>query len=517
MVDKRWLHIFLILAFSGLWVLFMMTPRIRHYSFIPPTLLSSHKHRHIDTVADSMPDSSPRHNPELGTRHTDVFNITQCPSDVTMDTELMLSSLGYLLEGLNTSRYRSMNGTGPIDGYMSDYRNPCWLESVPHNYSYSSSIYTSTWPAVGERRRTQFVYKQMEGRYRARYNTSGVGWRVRCLPYLFIVGMYKAGTTDFYTNLVSHKLVEGISIKEPYFWTNLPPVSLDPNFQPLKKYGMETFEHYLDLYDKAADNIRQYRDKRSSFHPKITVDAATWTFFGYRQWAYHPWNRHTHTLCISLPQHISYLSPSSHVIMLLRHPVTWLTSCYNHHRMTHMKNKEHHSPADLHRRVTDGIQWFEGCVRRHHDNPGLCMHDARTSADFCHVKFTVYYLIVKEWTEAVGTDKIKIINSEVYFRDRVPVVNAALKFLKLPELDRMTARRMRRRRVLNAGSRGVHVRMLPETVELLTQFQEPWKEKLARFLNDDSYMWKEPIHTVTADNCTADANHTCQAGNYSII
>ena len=82
-----------------------------------------------------------------------------------------------------------------------------------------------------------------------------------------------------------------------------------------------------------------------------------------------------------------------------------------------------------------------------------------------------------------------VINSEQYFINRVPVVQKALKFLRLPLLsDRMVNRTMKRR-ISNRKVSQDTVKMLPPTAQLLMEFARPWNEKLVQYLNDDIFRW----------------------------
>ena len=417
-----------------------------------------------------------------------LFKLTSCPSDVYKENRLMLASADYLFEGLNASVSLAFNGSRPIDRYLPNYRNPCWLERLPSKpFKYGGSAFRDTWPDVSQRNRTISRHRQLESIYRVRQHTR-VPWRIRCLPYLFIAGVYKSGTTDFYYSLVSHPLVEGGGNKEPFFWTEVPPKP-KPSSRSIEKYGVETFEHYLDTYDYTAERIRRQVPSKA-FHPKITVDAATWTFFGYRQWQHHPWNRETGEMCISLPQHINYISPRSKVIIMLRNPVSWLTSCYNHQKRVHRIKHKPHSPADLHHRVVTGIQWFKDCLAKNNDNSRLCFHDPVTTRDYCHVKFTLHYIFVKEWMETLGKNKVMVINSDLYFANRVPVVQKAFSFLKLPPLSSRMLNKTMHRKVANGKGNRDKVEMFPPTATLLTDFVRPWTQLLVTYLGDESFQWR---------------------------
>ena len=54
--------------------------------------------------------------------------------------------------------------------------------------------------------------------YNKRLETNLHPWRIRCLPYFYLMGVTKSGTTDFYYALLKHSDVHGPWIKEPMYW-----------------------------------------------------------------------------------------------------------------------------------------------------------------------------------------------------------------------------------------------------------------------------------------------------------
>ena len=47
---------------------------------------------------------------------------------------------------------------------------------------------------------------------------SGRGWKMRCLPYAFLIGTPKSGTSDLYHNLMIHPDVSPAANKEIHYW-----------------------------------------------------------------------------------------------------------------------------------------------------------------------------------------------------------------------------------------------------------------------------------------------------------
>jgi len=47
---------------------------------------------------------------------------------------------------------------------------------------------------------------------------NGGQWRVRCLPYIYLVGVTKSGTSDLFENIIKHPNIVPGAIKEPMWW-----------------------------------------------------------------------------------------------------------------------------------------------------------------------------------------------------------------------------------------------------------------------------------------------------------
>ena len=105
-------------------------------------------------------------------------------------------------------------GTFTSTHFLPNYRNPCWREPLPTGNSYLSNVYR-TYPE------TRGPFKELSQRWdnlRKERDHSRT-WRLRCLPYFYIAGLAKTGTTDLYRSLAEHPDVTLPMVKEPHWWT----------------------------------------------------------------------------------------------------------------------------------------------------------------------------------------------------------------------------------------------------------------------------------------------------------
>ena len=106
--------------------------------------------------------------------------------------------------------------------YLPNFRNPCWFENltastynprtlkkscVVPNLSYAKGAAYKEPLSDTQKELTNCILKN-----------EGVCQRLRCLPYYYIAGFSKCGTTDIHQSLNHHPDIAGTVFKEPMYW-----------------------------------------------------------------------------------------------------------------------------------------------------------------------------------------------------------------------------------------------------------------------------------------------------------
>lgn len=117
--------------------------------------------------------------------------------------------------------------------FLTDIKNPCWYEEFYGKVAadpYMKNMYgVRLWSALKKHLYTQ----------------GGKQYRLRCLPYFYILGQPKCGTTDLYARLSHHPDIRFTIMKEPHWWAR-------------KRFGKEEVQCNLsqripDLPQNASD------------------------------------------------------------------------------------------------------------------------------------------------------------------------------------------------------------------------------------------------------------------------
>jgi len=101
--------------------------------------------------------------------------------------------------------------------FLPGVKNPCWHEEYTGNIT-SDPYERNQYERYSKRFRTPFEFLRNSFREHL-FLRDGRLYRTRCLPYFYIIGQPKCGTTDLYDRLRLHPDVRFSISKEPHWWT----------------------------------------------------------------------------------------------------------------------------------------------------------------------------------------------------------------------------------------------------------------------------------------------------------
>ncbi|XP_076461709.1 carbohydrate sulfotransferase 15-like [Babylonia areolata] len=376
--------------------------------------------------------------------------------------------------------------------------------------------------------------------------------RLRCLPYFYIAGMPKCGSTDLYRRVRLHPdIIIGPPMKEPHWW------SKHRFGQRLNFTTWIPLEDYVDLYDKAAQEIqrRQSQDsrdgddnddvflldddneeeeedddddddddigttgddtRRRDYHPTVTMDASASTFWNNDEWWRLPENCGRTEPLFTNAHYIHHLTPQARIIVILRNPTDRLFSDY---LFFTFGNK---SLTAFHEDVLLSIAKLNNCTEQR--SLRACVYDKHVAGGKGRTRLRIglYHTHVSEWLMVFPRDQVLVLRTEDYARDSRHAMRQIFRFLGLRPLTKQEEQTVmklpkantRRRDDRKLGS------MLPETRQMLNDFYRPHNRQLAEILQDPRFLWEEEEKkdgALTEDKVSETPRHQAEIGRRSTV
>ncbi|XP_058477786.1 carbohydrate sulfotransferase 15 [Solea solea] len=368
--------------------------------------------------------------------------------------------------------------------FLPGVKNPCWYEEYTENITldpYRANFYGRY------TRRFRAVFLQLRITFREHLlHRNGKLYRMRCLPYFYIIGQPKCGTTDLYTRLSLHPDIF-TTVKEPHWWTRKRFGIALSNERFRDQYPVES---YLDLFDKVADQIQGKPMANASGRPShpniITGEASASTMWDNRA-GNHCYDNTTEPPFL-IQDFIHALQPDARFIVMLRDPVERLYSDYLYF------GNANKSAEDFHVKVAESLQIFERCLTE--NTMHLCVYNY-TVLNAMPVRLTIglYIVYLMDWLTVFSKKQILVLRLEDHSSNMKYTMHKVFDFLNLgpvtkekeSEITWSPASNTRRQADKDLGP------MLPITREILQDFHMPFNEKLAQVLQNDSFLWEDKL------------------------
>ncbi|KAL3971919.1 disabled-like proiein [Sarotherodon galilaeus] len=367
--------------------------------------------------------------------------------------------------------------------FLPGIKSPCWYEefsSKPGNDLYRRNLFTlrsKSFKTVCDRLRANF--------HQHLYHKDGKDFRLRCLPYFYIIGQPKCGTTDLFHRMLLHPEVKFNIMKEPHWWTRkrFGYIRFKDGFQ-------ESFpvEDYLDLFDLAAHNIQEGITGNSSGHHRalqlITGEASASTMWDNQAWSYLHADKEETEPPFLAQDFIHAVQPDAKIIIMLRDPVERLYSDYLYFKTA---NK---SAEDFHQKVIESVQLFQSCVSEW--SLRSCTYNTSLFNDMpVRLNLGMYIAFLLDWLSVFSKEQILVLRLEDYAANLKETIQKVFDFLSVGPLSQqveatLTKQPMSNTRREEDRSLGP---MLPATRNILRKFHQPFNRKLASLLDNKAFLW----------------------------
>nr|XP_057914454.1 carbohydrate sulfotransferase 15-like [Doryrhamphus excisus] len=368
--------------------------------------------------------------------------------------------------------------------FLPGIKSPCWYEEFsgkttddPYRNNYFA-MYSKSFSNTCETLRSNFRQQL--------HRQDGKLLRLRCLPYFYIVGQPKCGTTDLFFRLTQHPELNFLVMKEPHWWTRKRFGYI--NYQ---KFFMKSspVEDYLDLFDLAAQKIQASSSGKSSPLQLITGEASASTMWDNQVWFYLSGKEEETEPPFLVQDFIHLIQPGAKIITILRDPTERLYSDYLYFNFMKTVNK---SAEDFHQKVVEAVQLFQSCLLG--KSLRTCVYSPSLAKSMhVHLNPGLYVVYLLDWLNVFPREQILVLRLEDYSANLQGTLESVFSFLNASPVSPKVAAELTKNPPSNArrlGDRNLGP-MLPSTRNLLREFYQPFNRKLAAVLNNTAFLWRD--------------------------
>lgn len=360
---------------------------------------------------------------------------------------------------------------------LESYRSPCWYERIssPDVYANNTYLIRRSGPTMNGVAQKRFEYLSEKWSERL---ARGSSFRLRCLPYLWIIGETKCGTTDLFDKVILHPDIEPGFFKEGHW------------FSGWRKFGGPVRD-FIDSFDIAAERVRQQvrfdSVTRTFHHNVLTIDGSAPTLWGPMQWAEQPDNEGKNVPEFINAHYIRHMIPDARFLVTVRNPTDRLYSHYLYFP------RDSYTQEFFHDLVQTCISVFNECIQER--SVRECLYD-KTMIKKMGIEFKngFYFQPLMDWFEVYPREKFHIVRLEDFSANRLEELNRIYQFLDLDPLTVPieTEGNINAGKAVNAGGKIDEVGpMWDSTRQILNDFFRPYNQKLAEILGDDRFLWDD--------------------------
>lgn len=306
---------------------------------------------------------------------------------------------------------------------------------------------------------------------------------LRCLPYFYLIGMQKCGSTDLWEKINAHHEIQRIE-KEPHWWARYRVRELPAD------YGINmttplSLSWYLDVMSyQIVPRLMTMPDTADWL---VVGDGSTSTLWD-NKW------QQVSDQQIDGPDYviadvIKEVQPKAKFIVVFRDPTERVYSDY-----LFFGNEGDNFISKLHfnRIVEDGIKTYHQCMHNMTKRACTFRHGTQSS----RLLLGNYAVFLRDWLRIFSRDQILVVRLEDWQQRCTTVLRDIYRFLELSPLRRTelsficSGERIR----VNTQMKRHMGDMLDETRTLLNNFYAPMNAELSRLMNDTRFLWNDVIH-----------------------
>ncbi|CAH1789496.1 unnamed protein product [Owenia fusiformis] len=402
----------------------------------------------------------------------EIVNEFKLPKDMRLDRFRIMLHDFEMFHTQSLLKVDVMTMKTPI--FLSNYKTPCWLAPLTeHDVIPNRQL---KWAS-----RMRDMIKHMTPLWIERLRRR-VNYKIKCLPYVYLIGFPKCGTTDMIHRLHRHPDV-AMSKKEFHWWTKM---------RAPKAKGNTSLCHYTDLFNEAAEIVKESTyigtqgPNANYFHKKIIIDGSPSTVFNCSLEDFDEGG--PMRIIADDIRHVQ--GNKSKFIVMLRDPVERLYSEFIFFRKSHPD--EEVNPNIFDEMARKGIRLFNDCLESHSLRMCVYKSDLQLEHSF-RLVLGIYHIYLRDWIKVVGDDLLPVVLEE-FVEDKTKTMTAIFDHLNI---ERLHPLHMDGLGLLSKeGVNGVKQKyekygeMLPETRTLLEGFYAEYNKELEKTLGRKLIHWE---------------------------
>ena len=314
-----------------------------------------------------------------------------------------------------------------------------------------------------------------------------------CLPYFFIIGFTKCGTTDLFAILKTHILISSRASKETHFFDRRRR-GRGSRMQRAPLNLPRSFRFYANRGTYREDLMRTYKEIEGTnvlFHG-ITMDATPSYVWDNEFWeTFHPGYKEPP---VTTADTLSKLNPKTKFIFSLRDPINRMRSAYQFFCSFSgiYACDRPITPEKYHNLVVEAVETFNTCLKN--STVRGCTYSTENHQLATHLYASMYHVYIADYMKTFPRDQLYILQMEEHIGDPITSTNKLCDFLEIQRFPEDTLQsflgKHKTRNQLNDDKRIPYV--LPQTTKVLEDFFKPYLRHLVDLLGDEKWYWNRP-------------------------
>lgn len=375
--------------------------------------------------------------------------------------------------------------------FSQEFKNPCWYPNNVTLIPYTRrTLQNKTHPA---KQLNQSQEEQLLGIFKSRilnpeFNNGSQKHQLLCLPYFFLAGFPKSGTTSLHYALHRHPQIVPPAVKEPHWWTRIPPYRvMDPDYLKLA-----AIRYSLFFKSMARENVYIGTSGLSQRQTsRITYDGTQSLL-----WGSSFFSEINYLDYCAMPAIMSRILPEAKFIVLMRNPTTREYSNFFYMCQWDKLNKisQGDPPTQFHHAATIAIDRLHKCQVTGSHSLQWCLGDLNSLQRGCgyigrRLNIGMYYVHLLKWMQFYSRENFLFLQTEDMRKDPSQMMAQITGFLGVDRINDQYSKQWLSIEANVQEDYRKRFKMKPETEELLNDFYKPYNKLLVNMTGSGRFLW----------------------------